>query len=640
MIKNVIKFTVMKARISSLSSLIVFSLLIIACTDKSKIQNDTAPIEDTMMIKQLLELENPYAPRNPELAINYNKQAIELSEQIGFDKGYVLGAINLGRIYLHQKNYIQAENYFELGLKHSKSKNMTEYIPTCLGGLGVVHERQSDYKKSLDYYFKSREAFLTNKDSIGLIKCQMNISNVYNNIGSIAQAMRFILDGLEIAELIEDEYYIGTCLNNLGILYQEIGDNSIALPYFIRYLEISKARQDSMGMALAYNNIGASYQKINQNELALSNLIQSLEIRKQIGDISNISGILLNVGQVEFQEKDYKEALSYFSEALQIAEEYNDNLLIGKLSKLMGDTYVKLHQFNRASDFYNKSLQIAETYNINEMKLEALAAMTQTTAEAGNFEQAFRLSQQYRAFYDTVLQMRNSQVVAEMQVSYETKIKEDEIIQLKNEKENARIIRILLLSFAALLLIFAVYIYISQRLKYKRSKEIAHFQQALVERRLTIAELKRENLTQSLEHSKNEVTNLALSLMQRVEFSENLQKLIKKLQRTNNVSKDEMLKQINELLITNLRTDKEHANFQLYLENINSLFYKNLKEKFPDITEKEMKLSALLRCDFSSKEIAIIEGISPSSVDMARYRLRKKLGLSVNENLNSYLKEI
>ena len=83
-------------------------------------------------------------------------------------------------------------------------------------------------------------------------------------------------------------------------------------------------------------------------------------------------------------------------------------------------------------------------------------------------------------------------------------------------------------------------------------------------------------------------------------------------------------KKIVQLINENIRLDKEHVEFLLNLENVNQLFYQKLKADFPTITPNELKLSALLRCDFSSKDIATIFNISPSSVDMNRYRLRKK----------------
>lgn len=66
-------------------------------------------------------------------------------------------------------------------------------------------------------------------------------------------------------------------------------------------------------------------------------------------------------------------------------------------------------------------------------------------------------------------------------------------------------------------------------------------------------------------------------------------------------------------------------------------FYKALLEKFPALTPNERKLCALLRSGLSSKEIATLTFQNPQSVDVARYRLRKKLNLANEENLADFL---
>ena len=62
-----------------------------------------------------------------------------------------------------------------------------------------------------------------------------------------------------------------------------------------------------------------------------------------------------------------------------------------------------------------------------------------------------------------------------------------------------------------------------------------------------------------------------------------------------------------------------------------------LKEKHPTITPHELKLSAYLRMNLSSKEIAQLLNISLRGVEIGRYRLRKKLNLVAEQSLFDYL---
>ena len=78
-------------------------------------------------------------------------------------------------------------------------------------------------------------------------------------------------------------------------------------------------------------------------------------------------------------------------------------------------------------------------------------------------------------------------------------------------------------------------------------------------------------------------------------------------------------------------------DFETRFESAFDSFYRILLERFPNLTPNERKLCALLRSGLSSKDIAVLTFQNPQSVDVARYRLRKKLNLVNEENLTDFL---
>ena len=65
-----------------------------------------------------------------------------------------------------------------------------------------------------------------------------------------------------------------------------------------------------------------------------------------------------------------------------------------------------------------------------------------------------------------------------------------------------------------------------------------------------------------------------------------------------------------------------------------------LHERFPGLTEQERRLATLLRLGFSTKELSSIMSITPKSVEVCRYRLRKRLNLKREENLIEFIKSL
>ena len=97
------------------------------------------------------------------------------------------------------------------------------------------------------------------------------------------------------------------------------------------------------------------------------------------------------------------------------------------------------------------------------------------------------------------------------------------------------------------------------------------------------------------------------------------------------------LKKLNSTISQFNRTNDEAEKM---IDDLNSGFISKLSELYPDLSKSERRLASLLKIGMSSKEISLIMSMEPKSVDMARYRLRKKLGLSASDNLCEFLGKI
>lgn len=97
---------------------------------------------------------------------------------------------------------------------------------------------------------------------------------------------------------------------------------------------------------------------------------------------------------------------------------------------------------------------------------------------------------------------------------------------------------------------------------------------------------------------------------------------------------------LNKSIVKEVNTDKSWKDLEKHIKNVHFEFLKRLKEKYPTISPRELDLSTYLLMNMSTKEIAEIMNISTGGVELARYRLRKKLGLNKKENLIGFLMSI
>lgn len=86
-------------------------------------------------------------------------------------------------------------------------------------------------------------------------------------------------------------------------------------------------------------------------------------------------------------------------------------------------------------------------------------------------------------------------------------------------------------------------------------------------------------------------------------------------------------------------TDLFWSTFQNNFDLIHKRFFRNLHEKYPELTTNDMKICALLRLNLNTKDIANFTHLSIRGVESVRYRLRKKLGIPTDKSLTDFLIE-
>ncbi len=97
------------------------------------------------------------------------------------------------------------------------------------------------------------------------------------------------------------------------------------------------------------------------------------------------------------------------------------------------------------------------------------------------------------------------------------------------------------------------------------------------------------------------------------------------------------LKKIVKTIGNEVKPDQNWNQFELLFNQIHENFLQRLKERFPDLTSRDLKLCAYLRMNLNSKEIAPLLSLSIRGVEDLRYRVRKKMGLDTTVNLTEFI---
>lgn len=150
-----------------------------------------------------------------------------------------------------------------------------------------------------------------------------------------------------------------------------------------------------------------------------------------------------------------------------------------------------------------------------------------------------------------------------------------------------------------------------------------------------IMRIKNEKLTQDIDNKNRE---LAISTMSTIKRNEMLSGIKKELMNINDDSKK--ILPVIKLIDKNLSNTKDWKFFEEAFNNADKHFLDKIKSVHPNLTPNDLRFCAYLRLNLSSKEIAPLLNISVRSVEIKRYRLRKKMNLEHFESLVSHILEI
>jgi len=193
---------------------------------------------------------------------------------------------------------------------------------------------------------------------------------------------------------------------------------------------------------------------------------------------------------------------------------------------------------------------------------------------------------------------------------------------------------------ALFIVITAFFLYNHQRVKSRKNKQLYESQKALDRAELNNARLRQGQLQKELEFKTKELTTSALNFIQKNSLMQELKDKIKEIQSKSDHGLSRELNKLQHIVDHSFNLDDDWDEFRMYFEQVHHDFLGNLKKRFPDLTNKELRLCALLRLNLNIKETTSLLGISAESVKVARYRLRKKLGLVTEENLTDFLRHI
>jgi len=445
---------------------------------------------------------------------------------------------------------------------------------------------------------------------------QLALSNYYLNEGKYSDAFFIFHKELEKFKQLQDNSYIVRTLNGLGLICSRINLHNLAEYY---YLEADKYNKPEFPdyFLIKFNKFNSPYYE----DVAIDSLLNLVEFAKNEKYTEIIPLLYLSLGRFYLLSEPEK-AFMYFDE---IQFMYFD----APIFKSLQYAFIGFHYFNN-SDFsealrYYKDAQIIMEEGTDFLNLKALYnGISIIYGNLNMYDSAFIYSQKS----EDLSQKIHSNLIAiethqqNITTMYEASLKDLNIAEQKNDMKNRQLANVLIISISAIMLIL-LFLLLVQKQKRRKTKELTD--------EIKSKEIEKQNQKKLLDAKKREITSYSALVTNKNQLLKQIKDLNTQEHNNNIITK------IDDIIRDNLNIDKEWDNFKLHFDKVHPDFFEKLKQQNNHLTEENLKLCAYIKMRLSSKQIAQLLNIGYRSVVTARNRLKNKLHLSEDEDLDDFI---
>jgi signal transduction histidine kinase len=422
--------------------------------------------EEADRVNALLQLSWELKSIEPQQALEYGKNAIEIAEEAG--------------------NQVQ--------------------VAEALRHVGVVYWQLGSFNMAMDFLQESNIIFQNEGNPVGIARTFSNIGLVFWEQGHSEKALENYFQALRILEDMDDKTVLAPVLNNIGLVYQGQKDYDLAEDFHLRSLAIKREMNDEKGIAFSLNNLGVVKQETGDLESALNYFSEALAIREKLMDKREIANTTSNIGYLYYLMGRLDFALANLERAEDLFLAVDDQVGMAQTYHYLGLVYQKMGQTRIAISYLELSLDIAELIGHSRIMSDNFHSLSDLMALRGDYRKAFDYQESYLKLRDSLFTSESQRRIGEMQMLYDRERKESEIELLRKTNQintlnlqKQRILKNFLLAGVVLILVtlfllYNRYLYTTRanRLLEKQKEEITQNNQKLVVLNKSLVEQKQK----------------------------------------------------------------------------------------------------------------------------------------------------
>lgn len=470
---------------------------------------------------------------------------------------------------------------------------------------------RGNYRNALDNAEEAIQRLKERNDSNQFSNSYILMGQILFQMGNYQKSLTYYFQALSIEKRNNDHKRIAFTSDIIGSVYMKLENYKIALRYAKEALLFLAKSTPDKSFYRYLNNIGVVYKNMGQIDSAEYYFRKTLDMSSLTKDNEiKITGYM-SLASLYKLKKEYQKSIESYKEAYKLSVDLKSISSQAKMTGNIGVLYLKIDSVKQAEEWLLRGLDLAKKLNNIDLIANISGVLSDLSATNNDYINAYKYLLSHSKLKDSLLIKKQVQEIEKLHFLYQLEQKDKEIlfqkqrIELFKQASHTKTIKLYLMVAILILIIVSSFL-------------IFYYQKGII-------------------HDKEKkITTLSLHINFRNKF---LQKLKQKII-TPKLFSDQQAETITETLDSvakELNSEMVQTEINQYMETHKNFIIALVKSGYK-LTENEKQLCVLIYLNLSTKEIADFQTIAPRSVEVNKYRLKKKIGLSKEENLSDFLK--
>ena len=316
---------------------------------------------DTNRVNIYYYLSDSFYDSDPYKSIEYAKEGLSLSEEVGFNHGASI----------------------------------------CLNSIGLAFSQLGKFDSAL-FYFKERYKVVSElDDKMGIASTYDNLGITYIHFGKVDSALALRLKANEIYLSLNKKELLASGYNWIGNIHKEKGDYSLALEYFLKSLKMYEDENDKENAGYPLLNISSIYRYMKDYERARSYALDAKSKFSEANNQNAVGASLYRLSIVYYEEKDFDNSIKYLIESKAIFEKNSNNYFIALTNSLLGTCYLAKGEINEAYIMFQNALEPAKLIG----DLQLLSTLYQNIGKVYHEKGSYHKSMEFLLRTDSILKI-------------------------------------------------------------------------------------------------------------------------------------------------------------------------------------------------------------------------------------------